>query len=87
MVERSDRVSQAARDAIGRVLREHLVQYGYRECSVAPGLDHDGDPVLFVHAKFDLVHEPIDPGFTVGITGYVPGESGERYFLAMIPAK
>ncbi len=28
---------------------------------VSPGLDHDGDPVLFVHLKFRLVEPGIDP--------------------------
>ena len=28
---------------------------------VNPGLDHDGDPVLFVHLKFRLVKPGIDP--------------------------
>ncbi len=26
-----------------------------------PGLDHDGDPVLFVHLKFRLVEHSINP--------------------------
>jgi len=28
---------------------------------VNPGLDHDGDPVLFVHLKFRLVEPGINP--------------------------
>ena len=56
------------RDAIERVLRERLGQHGFRGASVYAGPDHDGDPVLFVIARFDLVPEPLDPAMTVGVT-------------------
>ena len=66
-----DEVGRKVRDAIERVLRERLGQQGFREAAVSAGVDHDGDPVLFVLAQFDLVPEPIDPAFTVGITDAV----------------
>jgi hypothetical protein len=31
------------------------------------GFGHDGDPILFVVAHFDLLPAPIDAGITVGI--------------------
>jgi len=36
-------------------------QPGPRNVRVNPGLDHDGDPVLFLHLKFRLVEPGIDP--------------------------
>ncbi|MCP9941930.1 hypothetical protein KBY70_05955 [Cyanobium sp. ATX 6E8] len=49
-------VEQTIRD----VLEGHLTSQGLEGVLVNPGLDHDGDPVLFVHLKFRLVEPGID---------------------------
>ena len=53
----SAEVEQTIRD----VLKELLSSQGLEGVLVNPGLDHDGDPVLFVHLKFRLVEPGIDP--------------------------
>jgi hypothetical protein len=50
---------------------------------VNPGLDHDGDPVLFVHLKFRLVEPGIDPNLLSQSTSSVRcalWKMGERRF-------
>ena len=78
-----DEVGKKVRGTIERVLRERLGPFGFREATVRAGPDHDGDPVLFVVAHFDLVPEPIDVGITVGVTSAVRDaldEIGETRF-------
>ena len=53
----SAEVDQTIRD----VLEGLLSSQGLEGVLVNPGLDHDGDPVLFVHLKFRLVKPGIDP--------------------------
>ena len=66
-----DKVDKRVHDAIEGVLRRRLGQHGFRVATVRAGFDHDGDPVLFAVAHFDLVPEPLDPAITVGITDAV----------------
>lgn len=54
-------VSAEVEQTIRRVLEEHLSSQGLEGVLVNPGLDHDGDPVLFVQLKFRLVKPGIDP--------------------------
>ena len=54
-------VSVEVEQTIRSVLEEHLSSQGLEDVQVNHGLDHDGDPVLFVHVKFRLVEPGIDP--------------------------
>ncbi|QNG27769.1 hypothetical protein [Synechococcus sp. HK01-R] len=54
-------VSAEVEQTIRDVLKEHLSSQGLAGVLVNPGLDHDGDPVLFVHVKFRLVEPGINP--------------------------
>jgi hypothetical protein len=54
-------VSAEVEQTIRDVLEELLSSQGLEGVVVNPGLDHDGDPVLFVHLKFRLVKPGIDP--------------------------
>lgn len=54
-------VSAEVEKTILDVLKELLSSQGLEGVLVNPGLDHDGDPVLFVHLKFRLVEPGIDP--------------------------
>ncbi len=54
-------VSAEVEQTIRSVLKEHLTNQGLEGVLVNPGLDHDGDPVLFVHLKFRLVEPGRDP--------------------------
>ena len=54
-------VSSEVEQTIRSVLEQHQSSQGLEDVQVNPGLDHDGDPVLFVHLKFRLVKPGIDP--------------------------
>lgn len=54
-------VSAEVEQTIRDVLQELLSSQGLESVMVNPGLDHDGDPVLFVHLKFRLMEPGIDP--------------------------
>jgi hypothetical protein len=46
---------------ISRTIRETMAPFGLRSVEVRAGEDHDGDPVIFVEAQYDLSETPIDP--------------------------
>jgi len=54
-------VSAEVEQTIRSVLEEHLTSQGLEGVQVNPGLDRDGDPVLFVLLKFRLVEPGINP--------------------------
>lgn len=54
-------VSAEVGQTIHSVLERLLSSQGLEGVLVNPGLDHDGDPVLFVHLKFRLVEPGINP--------------------------
>lgn len=53
----SAEVEQTIRDTLEPI----LFGQGMEGLEVIPGLDHDGDPVLFVEIKFRLVEPGVDP--------------------------
>lgn len=55
-------VSAEVEQTIRSTLEPLLASQGLEGVRVNPGLDHDGDPVLFVELKFRLVEPGIDPG-------------------------
>jgi hypothetical protein len=54
-------VSAEVEQTIRDVMEGHLTSQGLESVLVNPGLDHDGDAVLFVHVKFRLVEPGINP--------------------------
>ena len=54
-------VDPAVSAAIEATIREAMTPFGYRSTDVRPGLDHDDDPVLFVHVAYDDSQVPLDP--------------------------
>ncbi|QPN68758.1 hypothetical protein [Synechococcus sp. CBW1006] len=50
-------VDQAIRTAVEPLLQSQ----GLDHTQVIPGLDHDGDPVLYVELQFRLVEPGVDP--------------------------
>jgi hypothetical protein len=54
-------VSAEVDQTIRSVLEEHLTSQGLDGVLLNLGLDHDGDPVLFVHLKFRVVEPGINP--------------------------
>lgn len=56
-------------EAIEKVLRTRMGRFGFRSALVRSGLDHMGEPILFIDADYDLVSEPLQLGATLGLTG------------------
>lgn len=54
-------VEQAIREAVQPLLQSQ----GLEAIQVIPGLDHDGDPVLYVELKFHLVQPGVDPNVLI----------------------
>ena len=54
--------------AIEATIREAMTPFGYRSTDVQPGLDHDDDPVLFVHVAYDDSRVPLDPKVLAELT-------------------
>lgn len=72
-------VEQAIREAVEPILRSQ----GLEGVQVIPGLDHDGDPVLYVELKFRLVEPGVDPKVLIQSTPAVRRalwKLGERRF-------
>jgi hypothetical protein len=42
------------------ILQERLGKYGFERAEVKSGLDHDGDPVLFVTARYRMEAPELD---------------------------
>lgn len=68
---RKEAVAQEAVAEIRRLLRERMGRFGFREADVRPGRDHDGDPVIFVEAAYDVSDAQIDPKVAISLIGEV----------------
>ena len=53
---------------VTETVRESMQPFGLRDVSVRVGEDHEGDPVLFVEAEYDLTDTPIDTAVTAALT-------------------
>ncbi|MCP9888674.1 hypothetical protein KBY96_12155 [Cyanobium sp. ATX 6A2] len=54
-------VAPAVEEAIRGAVEPLLNSQGLESIRVIPGLDHDGDPVLYVELQFRLVQPGVDP--------------------------
>lgn len=63
----SDHIEKRAIEAVQRVLKERLDSLGFRKAQVYSGRDHDGDPVLFIDVRYNLIDKPIDTNATFGL--------------------
>ena len=78
-----DSVDQNMLDAINSVLRNRMGAMGFQRAAVHSGLDHDGEPVLFIDAHYSLTDRPIDPSATFGLLQELrqaPADIGESRF-------
>ena len=60
-----------------------MSRYPLRSVDVRAGEDHDGDPVIFVEAEYELVNEPIEFVGTLELITSVNDQlwaAGERRF-------
>lgn len=76
-------VSDEARAAIERVLKERLAGMGLQSVDIRAGRDHDGDPVLYIDAHHAYSKQPIDTRPTFGLIAVLRQELekiGERRF-------
>jgi len=51
-------------ELIKRTIHETMDPFGLRSVEVRAGEDHDGDPVIFVEAEYDLSETPLELGVT-----------------------
>jgi hypothetical protein len=68
MTNVTDSVDKDIVALIERTVRETMGPFGLRGVEVRAGADHDGDPVIFVEAQYDLSERPIDPRLTAKLT-------------------
>jgi hypothetical protein len=61
-------IDKAAIEAIQRVLKERLARIGFQDATIEAAPDHDGDPSLFIYARYKYSRKPIDPSATFGLT-------------------
>jgi hypothetical protein len=55
-------------ELVRETVRESMQAFGLRDVSVRVGEDHDGEPVLFIEAGYDLTDTPIDTTVTAALT-------------------
>jgi hypothetical protein len=55
-------------ELIRKTVRQSMQAYGFRDVSVRAGEDHEGDPVLFIEAEYDLTDTPIDTTVSASLT-------------------
>ena len=68
---------------IERTVQESMQPFGLKSVGVRAGEDHDGDPVIFVEAHYDLSQTPIDTMVMAELIGILRGrlwDAGERRF-------
>jgi hypothetical protein len=66
-----EKVSSVGPDIVAlikRTVAESMKPFGLKSVDVRAGEDHDGDPVIFVEARYDLSETPIDPAVTARLT-------------------
>ena len=78
MQEKLPTVDPTIIDLIKRTVRESMEPYGLRDVNVRAGEDHDGDPVIFVEAQYDLSERPIDTDVTARLTHVLRDRLWER---------
>lgn len=70
-------------ELVRETVRESMQAFGLRDVSVRVGEDHDGEPVLFIEALYDLTDMPIDTAVTAALTTKLRDklwEAGETRF-------
>lgn len=73
MKERQSPIAPELVEEIKGTIREAMEPFGLRSVEVWAGEDHDGDPVIFVEAQYNLSERPLE----LGITGQVASDVRE----------
>lgn len=70
-------------EQIKAIMRENMGPFGLNKVEVRPGEDHDGDPVIFIDATYDLSETPIDTEVTCTLNSKMSRlllDAGEQRF-------
>ena len=67
MANKRDIVDPAVVAAINKVLAARMGRYGFTSARVEPGLNHDGEEVLFIEATYTHSDLLIESGATFGL--------------------
>jgi hypothetical protein len=84
MQERQRPIASDLAERIKETVREAMEPFGLRSVEVRAGEDHDGDPVIFVEALYDLSERPLELGVTdelSSIVNDIAWNSGETRFV------
>jgi len=60
-------IDKGVNEAIQRLLRERLNQYGFERADIRADRDHSGDPGLFIDVFYRLSREPLQTAFTLNL--------------------
>jgi hypothetical protein len=83
MQERAPTVERKIVKLIEQTVQESMKRFGLKGVEVRAGEDHDGDPVIFVEAEYELSPTPIDPAVTARLTSILRDrlwDVGEKRF-------
>jgi hypothetical protein len=83
MQERQRPIAPELVERIERTVHEAMAPFGVRSVDVRAGEDHDGDPVIFVEAQYDLSERPLELGVTAKLSSAINDlvwNSGETRF-------
>jgi hypothetical protein len=69
MQEKAPTIDKKIVELIERTIQESMKPFGLKAVHVRAGEDHDGDPVIFVEAEYDLSETPIDTAVTAQLAG------------------
>lgn len=83
MPEDADSIEPEIVELIERTVRESMQSFGLESVDVRAGEDHDGDPVIFVEAHYELSKTPVDTMAIVELDGILRERlwnTGEKRF-------
>ena len=83
MREDVDSIEPQIVELIERTVRESMQPFGLKSVDVRAGEDHDGDPVIFVEAHYELSETPVETMVIIGLLGILRERlwnTGEKRF-------
>ena len=83
ITSRKPRLNPQIVSEVDKVLRKELSDYNYQGADIEPGLDHDGDPVLFIDVRYLRSDVPVTAESLIRVLRdviEVLGQLGEERF-------
>ncbi|MSO75622.1 MAG: hypothetical protein EXQ87_01730 [Alphaproteobacteria bacterium] len=62
-----ERADDEAVQVIERIVQDRLGPFDIKGVRVEPGLDHCGDPILFIEVRYRKSRKPVDASVTFGL--------------------